>query len=119
MINFIDDYRSLYGVESICHVLPIAPSTYYQHRALPRNLRERWQRAGIQRVWEDNVGVSTLSVTSEVKGTEAGTPVARCTVVRLMHQMERRDVIRHHKCRLSLLVNRNRALRSHGSKLAR
>lgn len=36
MINFIEDYRALYGVEPICRVLPIAPSTYYEHRARAR-----------------------------------------------------------------------------------
>jgi hypothetical protein len=29
MITFIDDHRQVYGVEPICKVLPIAPSTYY------------------------------------------------------------------------------------------
>ena len=75
-----------------------------QHRALPRNLREHWQRADIQCVREDNVDISTLSVTSDVKGTEDGTPVARCPVARLMHPMGRRDVIRRHKVPLN--VNR-------------
>ena len=28
MIAFIDDHRQAYGVEAICRVLPIAPSTY-------------------------------------------------------------------------------------------
>jgi hypothetical protein len=28
MIGFIDDYRGAYGVEPICRVLKIAPSTY-------------------------------------------------------------------------------------------
>ena len=28
MVAFIDEYRSEYGVEPICRVLPIAPSTY-------------------------------------------------------------------------------------------
>jgi len=32
MIEFIDDYRESYGVEPICRVLPIAPSTYYEHK---------------------------------------------------------------------------------------
>ena len=27
-----DDHRSVYEVEPICEVLPIAPSTYYEHR---------------------------------------------------------------------------------------
>jgi putative transposase len=33
MIAFIDDHREAYGVEPICKVLPIAPSTYYDHMA--------------------------------------------------------------------------------------
>ena len=33
MIAFIEDQRIVYGVESICRVLPIAPSTYYHHLA--------------------------------------------------------------------------------------
>ncbi len=32
MVAFIDDHRAEYGVEPICQVLPIAPSTYYAHR---------------------------------------------------------------------------------------
>ena len=31
MIAFIDDHRQAYGVEPICKVLPIAPSTYHDH----------------------------------------------------------------------------------------
>ena len=31
MITFIDDHRGDYGVEPICKVLPIAPSTYHEH----------------------------------------------------------------------------------------
>ena len=33
MIAFIDEHRAVYGVEPICRVLPIAPSTYYAHAA--------------------------------------------------------------------------------------
>jgi hypothetical protein len=33
MIAFIDDHRGAYGVEPICRVLPIAPSTYHAHAA--------------------------------------------------------------------------------------
>jgi putative transposase len=34
MVRFIDDHREVYGVEPICRELPIAPSTYYQQKAL-------------------------------------------------------------------------------------
>jgi len=30
MTTFIDAYREEYGVEPICEVVPIAPSTYYE-----------------------------------------------------------------------------------------
>jgi hypothetical protein len=33
MIAFIGDHRDTYGVEPICRVLPIAPSTYHAHVA--------------------------------------------------------------------------------------
>ena len=33
MVSFIDTHRGIYGVESICAVLPIAPSTDYEHKA--------------------------------------------------------------------------------------
>ena len=34
MVQFIDDYRGSYGVELICRVLPIAPSTYHRAKDL-------------------------------------------------------------------------------------
>jgi len=30
MIRFVEDHRDQYGVEPICRVLPIAPSSYYE-----------------------------------------------------------------------------------------
>src|SRR5947209_8406715 len=33
MVSFVDAHRDAYGVESICAQLPIAPATYYTHRA--------------------------------------------------------------------------------------
>jgi putative transposase len=47
MIGFIDDHRVVHGVESICRVLPIAPSTYYTClavRADPSKASARQQR---------------------------------------------------------------------------
>ncbi len=37
MIGFIDDHRQTYGVEPICRVLPIAPSTYRERVAQRRD----------------------------------------------------------------------------------
>jgi hypothetical protein len=33
MVSFIDAHRAEYGVEPICRVLPIAPSTYYEMKS--------------------------------------------------------------------------------------
>lgn len=37
MMSFIDRHRDEYGVEPICAQLPIAPSTYYAHKARERD----------------------------------------------------------------------------------
>jgi len=58
MVSFIDDHRETYGVEPICRLLPIAPSTYYEQRArrvdasrLPSRLvRDAELREEIERV---------------------------------------------------------------------
>ena len=65
MKAFIDDHRDVYGVEPICRVLPIAPSTYHVHaarRADPgkssaRAWRDAALRSEIRRVWEANFRV--------------------------------------------------------------
>ena len=65
MTEFIDEHRDEYGVEPICAQLPIAPSTYYEHKASQRDPRRRseraqrdeWLRAEIQRVWDENCQV--------------------------------------------------------------
>ncbi len=65
MVSFIDTHRGEYGVEPICKELPIAPSTYYEHRARrldPSRLSERAQRDAllspeIGRIWEENFRV--------------------------------------------------------------
>ena len=59
MMSFIDAHRGEYGVESICAVLPIAPSTYYEHkareldpaRAPARVRRDSELKVDIRRVW--------------------------------------------------------------------
>ena len=40
MIAFIDDHRDAHGVEPICRVLPIAPSTYHAHLARRADLEK-------------------------------------------------------------------------------
>ena len=91
MVAFIDAHREEYGVEPICAQLPIAPSVYYeQHarRADPARRPLRLQRDAvlspeISRVHRENHGVyGARKVWLQL--IREGTPIARCTVERLM-----------------------------------
>ena len=101
MIAFIDEHRGAYGVEPICKVLPIAPSTYHEHAArradpsrMPvRTKRDTELRREIQRVFDENLCVyGVRKVWHQLR--REGVPVARCTVARLMHDMGLAGVIR-------------------------
>jgi putative transposase len=101
MIAFIDDHREAHGVEPICRVLPIAPSTYHEHvakRTDPARLSARVRRDAVlkpevQRVFEENFHVyGVRKVWRQLK--REGKDVARCTVSRLMKAMGLRGVIR-------------------------
>jgi len=101
MIAFIDDHRGEHGVEPICAMLPIAPSTYHSHaarRADPSLLPARTKRdAGlmpqIARVFEENFEVYGVRKVWRQLQRE-GHDVARCTVERLMQCMGLQGVIR-------------------------
>ncbi len=94
MKAFIDDHRAVHGIEPICRVLPIAPSTYRAHAgrlADPSLLSDRAQRdAGlrpeIRRVWAENFQVYGVRKVWRQLNRE-GVDVARCTVARLMTEM--------------------------------
>ncbi len=101
MIGFIDDHRGVYGVEPICKVLPIAPSTYRAQAARwrdPAKLPARARRDAalvpeIARVFEENFRVyGVRKVWRQLK--REGHGLARCTVARLMRGMGLQGVIR-------------------------
>jgi hypothetical protein len=102
MVGFIDDHREDFGVEPICAVLPIAPSTYYEHqtrqlepeRRPARDQRDEALRPEVQRVWdESNDGTyGAKKVWKQLR--REGFEVARCTVERLMRGMGLRGVVR-------------------------
>jgi putative transposase len=101
MVDFIDDHREAYGVEPICRVLPIAPSTYHEQKARqadPCRLPDRLVRDAelcfeIERVWKQNRSVyGARKVWLQMK--REGFSVARCTVEWLMRQMGLRGVVR-------------------------
>lgn len=102
MVSFIDDHREAYGVEPICRVVPIAPSTYYEEKAReqepalrpPRyhrdaELREKILEIRGQKHFE-NYGARKTWKELRRRGTEA----ARCTVARLMRGLGLRGTIR-------------------------
>ncbi|BAQ69471.1 integrase catalytic subunit [Rhodovulum sulfidophilum] len=101
MVGFIDDQRGKHGVEPICRVLPIAPSTYYDHlakRADPARLSDRARRDAvlrpeIERVFEENWRVYGVRKVWRQLDRE-GFDVARCTVARLMKGMGIQGIIR-------------------------
>ena len=101
MKAFIDTHRGEYGVEPICAVLPIAPSTYYERharegdddRCAPRERRDRQLRDEVRRVWEENFRVyGVRKVWRQLR--REGIVVARCTAARLMRELGLRGVVR-------------------------
>ena len=94
MVAFIEAHRSTYGVEPICRMPPIAPSTYYRqkaHQADPTKRSTRAQRddelrAIIRRMWEENHQVYGPRKVWRQMGRE-NLRAARCRVRRLMKEM--------------------------------
>jgi putative transposase len=101
MIAFIDDHREAHGVEPICKVLPIAPSTDHDHvakRADPEKLSARAKRdlalkPEIERVFAENFEVYGVRKVWRQMLRE-GFGVSRCTVERLMADLGLHGVIR-------------------------
>lgn len=101
MVTFIDQHRATYGVESICAVLPIAPSTYFLRKVqqadeMKRSARARRDdelRREIQRVWDEHEQVyGPQKVWKQLRRERI--PAARCTVERLMRALGLRGTVR-------------------------
>jgi transposase InsO family protein len=96
MIAYIHEHKDRFGVEPICRVLPIAPSTYYQHTKGPRStraVRDAQLKAEIARVHAENFGVyGARKVWRQLR--REGITVARCTVERLMRELHLEGVRR-------------------------
>ena len=109
MIAFIDDHRGAHGVEPICRVLPIAPSTYHDHmakRADPAKMSVRARRdmamkVEVARVFAENFRVYGVRKVWRQMRRE-GFEVARCTVERLMRSLDLQGVIRGKPVRTTL-----------------
>ena len=101
MVAYIDSHKERFGVESICRQLPIAPSTYYEHKARERDpgrlpARQRQDAElipEIERVYEENFRVyGARKIWRQLNREDIN--VARCTTERLMRRMGLRGVSR-------------------------
>ena len=86
MIAFIDDHRGAHGVEPICKVLPIAPSTYHAHVAKRRDPAKLSARARqdarlkieVQRVFDVSGSMARARSGDSSSARASMLPVARC-----------------------------------------
>jgi len=108
MVSFIDENRGEYGVEPICAVLPIAPSTYYERKAeevepsrrSARARRDEELKQEIIRVWNANFSVyGARKIWKQLR--REGIEVARCTVERLMRELGLAGVTRGNRFKVT------------------
>ena len=100
MIRYIDGHRDRFGVEPICEVLQVAPSTYYSAKKRPpcrRRVTDEKLKSEIKRVFDDNYAVYGARKVWRQLNRE-GVVVARCTVERLMRQMGLTGRVRFWSC---------------------
>ena len=89
MSRFIDTHRDRFGVEPICQVLQVAPSTYYAARCRPpsaRQVRDEALTLKLRQVHAEHFGVYGARKLWRQLHRE-GVPAARCTVERLLKQV--------------------------------
>jgi transposase InsO family protein len=101
VIAFMEAHVGDFGVEPICRVLQIAPSTWHEHarrktdpsRRPARARRDAELSVQIRRVFVENFGVyGVRKVWRQLR--REGIGVARCTVARLMKAMNLQGVVR-------------------------
>lgn len=112
MVDFIEENQEGHGVEPICGMLPIAPSTYYDHRAKRLDPDKRSARAKhdeklrveIQRVYDENQQVYGAKKVWRQLGRE-DIQVGRCTVERLMRSIGLRGAVRGRAFKLTTVAD--------------
>jgi transposase InsO family protein len=109
MVAFIDAHRAVHGVESICAVLPIAPSTYFACKALEREPARGAARTHTDAALRPDI-TRVYDATRRRYGAKKvwkalrleGRVVARCTVVRLYKALGLRGVMRGRRMRTTV-----------------
>jgi len=110
-VAFIDGHKEEFGVEPICRVVEVAPSTYYDNKSRPpsrRSVTDAELKKEISRVWEENF---------EVYGSEKiwwqlhreGISCGRDRVARLMRALGIFGVTRQ-KTKRTTVAKKNQAL---------
>jgi len=122
MVDYIDGHRDEFGVESICKVMQIAPSTYYaarKRRVAPsdRAVRDAVMLQVLMVLWVTNRKVYGAHKLWKA-ARRAGHDIGRDQTARLMRELDIRGISRRRKkvfttvsdpdaVRASDLVNRN------------
>lgn len=109
MVAFIDKYRKTYGVEPICSVLPIAPSTYYRCKDLEQHPNKRSYRVRryeslepeVRRVYEENRSVYGARKVWKQLNRES-IPVGRWSVETAMRKLGLKGVKRGRSCKTTI-----------------
>jgi putative transposase len=96
MTRYIDAHRERFGVEPICRVLQVAPSSYYAAKTRPpsaRAVRDAQLKVEIRRVWDANYRVyGAEKIWRQLR--REGIQVGRDQVARLMRELGIRGVVR-------------------------
>lgn len=104
---FVDAYRDEFGVEPICRVVQLAPSTYWSAKRRPpsaRSIRDEELKVEILRVFEENFGVyGAPKIWAQLN--REGITVARCTVERLMRDLGIQGAVRGKSKRTTIPVD--------------
>ena len=104
MTRFIETNRSRFGVEPICRVLQVAPSSYYADRSRQPSARKRRDEElapEVRRVHAEHFGVyGARKVWRQLR--REGQAVARCTVERLMQRLGLQGAVRGKRWRTTI-----------------
>ncbi len=96
MVDYIDRHKDVFGIEPICEVLPIAPSTYYAAKVRPPSLRAQRDAVlepALLQLWKDNFRVYGARKLWKA-ARRAEHDIGRDQVARLMRQLQIRGVNR-------------------------
>jgi putative transposase len=96
IVDYVDRHRSQFGVEPICTVLQVAPSTYYAAKSRPpstRQLRDAVVKVAMVAIWQANYSVYGARKLWKAM-QRAGHTLGRDQVARLMREQGLRGIRR-------------------------